>query len=100
MFHAKHLDEQLRLPWKHKQHFLFDCIFQQKQLLLQKWGETPCAFIELAAGRSVDSEELRQWCRDHLAPYKVPGKFVFTDIPRTSTGKIQKFQMREQAKLL
>ncbi|NVK07068.1 MAG: acyl-CoA synthetase [Marivivens sp.] len=66
----------------------------------EKWGETPCAFIELAAGRSVDSEELRQWCRDHLAPYKVPGKFVFTEIPRTSTGKIQKFQMREQAKLL
>ena len=66
----------------------------------EKWGEPPCAFIELAAGRSVDSEELRQWCRDHLAPYKVPGKFVFTEIPRTSTGKIQKFQMREQAKLL
>jgi fatty-acyl-CoA synthase len=66
----------------------------------EKWGETPCAFIELAAGRSVNSEELRQWCRDHLAPYKVPGKFVFTEIPRTSTGKIQKFQMREQAKLL
>jgi fatty-acyl-CoA synthase len=64
----------------------------------EKWGETPCAFVELAAGQQADAKGLRAWCRDHLAPYKVPGKFVFTPIPRTSTGKIQKFVLRERAK--
>jgi fatty-acyl-CoA synthase len=63
-----------------------------------KWGETPCAFVELAEGQAVEPETLRAWCRDHLAPYKVPGKVVFTDIPRTSTGKIQKFVLRDQAR--
>ena len=63
-----------------------------------KWGETPCAFIELVAGRTVDAEELRIWCRTHLAAYKVPGKFVFTAVPRTSTGKIQKFALRKEAR--
>lgn len=63
-----------------------------------KWGETPCAFVELAAGHVADQGALRQWCRDTLAPYKVPGRFVFTTIPRTSTGKIQKFALREQAR--
>ncbi len=64
----------------------------------EKWGETPCAFIELAADQQADGDALRAWCRDHLAHYKVPGKFVFTEIPRTSTGKIQKFVLREQAR--
>jgi len=63
-----------------------------------KWGETPCAFIELAEGRKADAGELRAWCRTHLAAYKVPGKFVFTTVPRTSTGKIQKFALREMAR--
>ncbi|WP_454273870.1 acyl-CoA synthetase [Roseovarius sp. MBR-154] len=63
-----------------------------------KWGETPCAFVEVTSGATVDPEALRAWCRDHLAPYKVPGKVVFTDIPRSSTGKIQKFVLREQAR--
>ncbi|MEI4264040.1 acyl-CoA synthetase [Roseovarius sp. D0-M9] len=63
----------------------------------EKWGETPCAFVELAEGQTVDAEALKDWCRKHLAPYKVPGRFVFTDIPRTPTGKIQKFALREQA---
>jgi fatty-acyl-CoA synthase len=62
-----------------------------------KWGETPCAFVELKAGQKADAAALRAWCKDHLAPYKVPGEIVFTDIPRTSTGKIQKFVLREQA---
>jgi len=66
----------------------------------EKWGETPCAFIELAEGAEIDTDALRQWCRDQLAPYKVPRKFVLTEIPRTSTGKIQKFALREQAKAL
>jgi len=63
-----------------------------------KWGETPCAFVELAEGWQPDSEELRAWCRSHMAAYKVPGRFVLTQIPRTSTGKIQKFALREQAR--
>jgi fatty-acyl-CoA synthase len=63
-----------------------------------KWGETPCAFVELTAGGTVDTATLRAWCKDQLAPYKVPGQFIFRQIPRTSTGKIQKFLLREQAK--
>ena len=66
----------------------------------EKWGETPCAFIELAEGRETDAEALRAWCRDRLAHYKVPGRFVFAPIPRTSTGKIQKFVLRERARAL
>jgi len=65
-----------------------------------KWGETPCAFVELKAGQTADAASLRAWCKDHLAPYKVPGEIVFTEIPRTSTGKIQKFVLREQARTL
>ncbi len=64
----------------------------------EKWGETPCAFVELAPGQSADADTLHAWCRDKLASYKVPRKFVFVPIPRTSTGKIQKFVLREQAK--
>ncbi len=63
----------------------------------EKWGETPCAFVELASDQDACSEELNDWCREHLASYKVPKKFVFASIPRTSTGKIQKFFLREQA---
>ena len=65
-----------------------------------RWGETPCAFVELASGQQADADALRDWCRDHLAHYKVPGRFVFAEIPRTSTGKIQKFALREQARAL
>jgi len=63
-----------------------------------KWGETPCAFVELKAGMSATPDELVQWCRKHLAGYKVPRTIVFADIPKTSTGKIQKFKLREMAK--
>jgi fatty-acyl-CoA synthase len=66
----------------------------------EKWGETPCAFIEATPGQEVDTDALRVWCRDRLAAYKVPGHFVVTTIPRTSTGKIQKFALRERAKEL
>src|SRR6056297_1045691 len=62
----------------------------------EKWGETPCAFVELNAGQEVDEASLRTWCREHLASYKVPGKIVFDTIPRTSTGKIQKFVLRQR----
>ncbi len=64
----------------------------------QKWGEVPCAFVELATGQQADAETLRTWCRDHLASYKIPGAVVFMSIPRTSTGKIQKFALRERAR--
>lgn len=63
-----------------------------------KWGETPCAFIELKSGASVTSEELMMWCRQNLASYKVPRFVVFAELPKTSTGKIQKFKLREMAK--
>jgi len=63
-----------------------------------KWGEQPCAFIETAAGQSVSLEALDEWCREHLAAYKVPKHFEFATIPRTSTGKIQKYLLRQRAK--
>jgi len=61
-----------------------------------KWGETPCAFIELKAGEIATEVELKQWCRNNLAVFKVPSKFLFTEIQKTSTGKIQKFLLRDQ----
>jgi fatty-acyl-CoA synthase len=64
----------------------------------EKWGETPCAFIELKPGANATAEEMIEWCRARLARYKCPRHVVFTDIPKTSTGKIQKFKLREMAK--
>jgi fatty-acyl-CoA synthase len=64
----------------------------------EKWGETPCAFIELKPGASVTADELRDFCRQHMARFKVPKTFVFREIPKTSTGKIQKFVLRQLAK--
>ena len=63
----------------------------------EKWGETPCAFVETAEGKSVSEEDLIAWCRDHLARFKCPKNIVFTELPKTSTGKIQKFKLREMA---
>jgi fatty-acyl-CoA synthase len=63
-----------------------------------KWGETPCAFVELKPGAKASADDLLQWCKKHLAGYKVPRHFVFAEIPKTSTGKIQKFKLREMAK--
>ena len=64
----------------------------------EKWGETPCAFVELKPGAEATAEELIAWCRSHLAAYKCPRFVVFSDIPKTSTGKIQKFKLRGAAK--
>ena len=64
----------------------------------EKWGETPCAFVELKPGATVTAEELRVFCRQHLAGFKVPRSYIFGDVPKTSTGKIQKFALRERAK--
>ncbi|WP_075214268.1 acyl-CoA synthetase [Mongoliimonas terrestris] len=63
-----------------------------------KWGETPCAFVELKPGAEATAEELIAWCREKLAHYKVPRHIVFAELPRTSTGKIQKFKLRDQVK--
>jgi fatty-acyl-CoA synthase len=63
-----------------------------------KWGETPCAYVELKQGAAVTGEELQAFCRQHMAGFKIPKAFVFGELPKTSTGKIQKFALREQAK--
>lgn len=64
----------------------------------KKWGETPCAFIQTIDKHGISEGELKTWCMKFLASYKIPKKFVFTTIPRTSTGKIQKFLLRNKAK--
>ncbi|WOE30412.1 MULTISPECIES: acyl-CoA synthetase [unclassified Acinetobacter] len=63
-----------------------------------RWQEVPCAFIELKAGSDVSSEEILAFCSEHLARFKVPKDIVITEIPKTSTGKLQKFILREWAK--
>ena len=60
-----------------------------------KWGETPCAFVELRDGTNVEAQDIIDWCREHLAHFKCPRYVVFVDLPKTSTGKIQKFKLRE-----
>ena len=62
-----------------------------------RWGETPCAFVELKAGAELTAEALIAHCREHLAPFKIPRAVVFGELPKTSTGKIQKFELRRQA---
>ena len=64
----------------------------------EKWGETPCAFVELKPGAEISADDIIAWCRNHLASYKCPRHVVFTELPKTSTGKIQKFKLRELAK--
>jgi fatty-acyl-CoA synthase len=64
----------------------------------EKWGETPCAFVELKPGAAATADELIAWCRMHLAGYKCPRHVVFAELPKTSTGKIQKFRLREMAR--
>ena len=66
----------------------------------EKWGEVPCAFVELAPGQGDAEADLMAWCRQNLAGYKVPKRFVFGPIQRTSTGKVQKFALRAQAQAL
>ena len=62
-----------------------------------RWGETPCAFVELRPGFSVTAQEIIDYCRVHLAHYKAPRHVVFGEVPKTSTAKIQKFRLREMA---
>jgi fatty-acyl-CoA synthase len=64
-----------------------------------RWGETPCAFVTLRPdAASIDADEIIAWCREHLAHFKAPRAVVFGPLPKTSTGKIQKYVLREQAK--
>jgi len=63
-----------------------------------KWGETPLAYVELKAGSTANAAELVAHCKTLLAGYKVPKDIRFEEIPKTSTGKIQKFALRERAK--
>jgi fatty-acyl-CoA synthase len=63
-----------------------------------KWGETPCAFVELKGGAKTTEQEIIDFCREHMAKFKAPRTVVFGELPKTSTGKIQKFMLREKAK--
>jgi fatty-acyl-CoA synthase len=85
-----------------------DALFQHPAVALaavvarpdKKWGETPCAFVELKPGASATPEELIDWCQSRLARYKCPRHVIFAEIPKTSTGKVQKFALRERARAL
>ena len=66
----------------------------------EKWGETPCAFVTLKDGKTATEEEIIAFCRDNMAHFKVPKTIVFAALPKTSTGKIQKFKLRQQAESL
>jgi len=85
-----------------------DALFQHPAVQLaavvarpdERWGETPCAFVELKPGQAATEDELIEWCRTRLARYKCPRTIVFAEIPKTSTGKVQKFALRERARAL
>ncbi|MGQ0545838.1 MAG: AMP-binding protein [Betaproteobacteria bacterium] len=66
----------------------------------EKWGETPCAFVQLKPGAQASEQEYIDWCRQSLARFKIPKKVVFGPVPTTATGKIQKYVLRERAKAL
>jgi fatty-acyl-CoA synthase len=64
----------------------------------EKWGETPCAFVELIKDKSVEEKDIIDFCRETLAGFKLPKKVIFCELPKTSTGKIQKFELRKKFK--
>lgn len=66
----------------------------------EKWGETPCAVVTLRAGMNATEREIIDFCRDNLAHFKCPKTVLFDTLPKTSTGKIQKFQLRERVRRL
>jgi len=86
-----------------------ECLYRHPQFMEaavvarpdEKWGETPCAFVTLKPGAgAVDAADILAWCREHLARFKVPRSVVFGELPKTSTGKIQKFVLRDRARSL
>jgi fatty-acyl-CoA synthase len=66
----------------------------------EKWGETPCAFVTLKEGQSASADDIIAFCRQNIASFKVPRTVVFGPLAKTSTGKIQKYVLREKAKAL
>ncbi len=66
----------------------------------EKWGETPCAFVELAPGKNATEEDIIHFCKENMAGFKRPKHVIFGELPKTSTGKIQKFELRTKAKEL
>ncbi|MCW0506735.1 AMP-binding enzyme, partial [Aeromonas piscicola] len=62
----------------------------------EKWGEVPCAFVKLKEGRELSQAELIAFCREQMAHFKAPKRIIFTPLPKTSTGKVQKFMLRQQ----
>ena len=66
----------------------------------EKWGETPCAFVTVKAGATLTEKDVIEHCRANLAHFKCPKTVVFTELPKTSTGKIQKFKLRTKAEEL
>jgi fatty-acyl-CoA synthase len=86
-----------------------ECLYRHPQVMEAavvarpdpKWGETPCAFVTLKPGaQPVTPADLIGWCREHIARFKAPKTVVFGPLPKTATGKIQKFVLRERAKAL
>ncbi|GLX78520.1 acyl-CoA synthetase [Thalassotalea insulae] len=66
----------------------------------EKWGESPCAFVTLKADKDASEREIIEFCREHMANFKAPKTIVFSELPKTSTGKVQKFILREKVKQL
>lgn len=66
----------------------------------EKWGETPCAFVGLKRGKTLTEQDIIQHCREHMAGFKVPKTIIFSELPKTSTGKVQKFVLRQKIKEL
>jgi fatty-acyl-CoA synthase len=66
----------------------------------EKWGETPCAFIELISGKNANEDEIIAFCKENMAGFKRPKNVIFGELPKTSTGKIQKFELRKKTKEL
>lgn len=69
-------------------------------MLYTKWGETPCAFVTLREGVQASEQEIIDFCRDNMAHFKAPHKVVFGLFPKTSTGKIQEFELRERVRYM
>ena len=82
-----------------------ECLYRHPQVMEAavvarpdvKWGETPCAFVLAKPGAELAPDDVLAWCREHLAGFKVPKTVVFGELPKTSTGKIQKYVLRQRA---
>ena len=83
-----------------------DCLYRHPEIVDAavvakpdpKWGETPCAFVRRADGSGLTEQEIIDYCRENLAHFKAPRTVIFGELPKTSTGKVQKFKLREAAR--